>query len=116
MRIFHLSLTNFRLYTRLELSLPTGPILLHGSNAQGKTSVLEAIYYLATSRSPWTVSDKQLLNWRAKDDVMPFVKITAEIARRGCGWTGLALAGSEDTEPENQADDEGNSFLHGFSF
>ena len=35
MRLFHLSLTNFRIYTRLELSLPPGPILLHGANAQG---------------------------------------------------------------------------------
>src|SRR5579859_1864361 len=78
MRLFHLSLSNFRNYTRLELSLPEGPVLLHGANAQGKTSVLEAIYYLATSRSPWTTSDRQLLNWRTKDDPMPFVRITAE--------------------------------------
>jgi DNA replication and repair protein RecF len=80
MRLVHLSLSNFRNYTRLELSLPEGPVLLHGANAQGKTSILEAIYYLATSRSPWTTSDKQLLNWRAHDDPMPFVKISAEIS------------------------------------
>ncbi|MCC7448250.1 MAG: DNA replication/repair protein RecF [Anaerolineae bacterium] len=80
MRLFHLSLTNFRIYRRLELSLPEGPMLLFGSNAQGKTSVLEAIYYIATSRSPWTVSDKQLLNWRALDDVMPYLKISAEVS------------------------------------
>src|SRR5258708_30314123 len=79
MRLYHLSLTNFRNYTRLELSLPEGPVLLHGPNAQGKTSVLEAIYYLATSRSPWTTSDRQLLNWRVLDDPMPYFKITAEI-------------------------------------
>ncbi len=79
MRLFHLSLTNFRNYTRLELSLPTGPVLLHGANAQGKTSILEAIYYLATSRSPWTVTDKQLVNWRALDDIMPYTKIGAEV-------------------------------------
>ena len=79
MRLLHLSLTNFRNYTRLELSLPPGPILLHGANAQGKTSVLEAVYYLATSRSPWTVTDKQLLNWRVKDEFMPFARISAEV-------------------------------------
>ncbi len=79
MRLFHLSLTNFRNYTRLELSLPPGSILLHGANAQGKTSVLEAVYYLATSRSPWTVTDRQLLNWHAQDGVMPYVRMSAEV-------------------------------------
>src|SRR5579859_3217359 len=78
MRLFHLSLSNFRNYTRLELSLPEGPVLLHGANAQGKTSILEAIYYLATSRSPWTTSDRQLLNWRSANDPLPYVRITAE--------------------------------------
>jgi DNA replication and repair protein RecF len=54
MHIEHLSLTNFRNYARLELSLPQRPIVLHGDNAQGKTSLLEAVYYLATSHSPYT--------------------------------------------------------------
>lgn len=79
MRVEHLSLTNFRNYTRLEVSLPPGPVLLHGENAQGKTSLLEAIYYLATSRSPWATSDRQLLNWRAEGDILPFARISAEV-------------------------------------
>jgi DNA replication and repair protein RecF len=53
--------------------------LLHGANAQGKTSVLEAIYYVATSRSPWTTSDRQLLNWGVEQDLMPYARISAEI-------------------------------------
>lgn len=82
MRVEHLSLTNFRNYTRLEVSLPPGALLLHGENAQGKTSLLEAIYYLATSRSPWASSDRQLLNWRAEGDVLPFARISAEVVNR----------------------------------
>ena len=65
MRLTQLALTNFRTFSRLDLPLPAGPILLHGDNAQGKTTVLEAIYYLATSRSPHTSRDRQLLNWYA---------------------------------------------------
>ncbi len=65
MHITHLSLTNFRNYGRLELSLPQGPVLLYGNNAQGKTNLLEAIYYLATTRSPHADNDAQLLNWTA---------------------------------------------------
>ena len=79
MRLLHLSLTNFRNYARLEVSLPEGPVLLFGANAQGKTSVLEAIYYLATARSPWTTSDRQLLNWQVQDNFQPFVRISAEV-------------------------------------
>ncbi|GAB4270120.1 MAG: DNA replication/repair protein RecF [Candidatus Promineifilaceae bacterium] len=65
MFVNHLSLTNFRNYGRLELQLPPGPTLLHGNNAQGKTNLLEALYYLATSRSPFADNDHQLLNWDA---------------------------------------------------
>lgn len=60
MRIQHLSLTQFRGYARLELTLPADrPILLHGANAQGKTSLLEAIYVLASGRSPYTTNDRR---------------------------------------------------------
>lgn len=65
MYITHLSLTNFRNYGRLELDVPVGPTLLHGANAQGKTNLLEALYYLATARSPYADHDQQLINWEA---------------------------------------------------
>ncbi len=44
-----------------------GVTLLHGDNAQGKTNLLEAIYYLATTRSPHASLDSQLINWGAAD-------------------------------------------------
>lgn len=73
MHITHLSLTNFRNYGRLELDLPSGPTLLYGNNAQGKTNLLEAIYYLATTRSPHADNDAQLLNWNAAQSEEPLV-------------------------------------------
>lgn len=82
MHIEHLSLTNFRNYARLELTLPNKPIVLHGDNAQGKTSLLEAIYYLATSRSPYTSSDRQLIHWRTESDPLPFARMVAEFSNR----------------------------------
>ena len=82
MHISHLSLTNFRNYARLEMPFPTGPIILHGDNAQGKTSLLEAVYYLATSSSPYATSDRQLINWLAEDDPLPFARLVAEIQTR----------------------------------
>jgi DNA replication and repair protein RecF len=82
MHIDHLSLTNFRNYARLELSLPRQPVVLYGDNAQGKTSLLEAIYYLATSKSPYTTSDRQLIHWRTEHDPIPYARITAELSKK----------------------------------
>lgn len=84
MYIRHLSLTNFRNYTRLELVLPARVVLLHGANAQGKTNLLEAIYYLATSRSPQTATDRELINWIAdEEEMVPYTRLTTEVMRGG---------------------------------
>ena len=81
MQITHLSLTNFRNYGRLEQSFNTGATLLHGNNAQGKTNLLEAIYYLATTRSPHAERDQQLINWDAasQDDLIIVGRIVADV-------------------------------------
>ncbi len=79
MHIQHLSLTNFRNYARLEVDLPEGAVVLVGDNAQGKTSFLEAIYYLATSRSPYAAAERQLINWLAEGEVLPYARLVAEV-------------------------------------
>jgi len=84
MRIRYLSLTNFRGYTRLELALPERPLLLYGANAQGKTSLLEAIYLLATASSPITAHDRQLVRWEAEAEGLPYARVWAEIVRHEC--------------------------------
>lgn len=83
MQIEHLSLTNFRNYARLEMPLPSAPLVLCGDNAQGKTSLLEAVYYLATSKSPYTTSDRQLIHWRTEGDPMPHARLVAEMVSDG---------------------------------
>ncbi|HTP11001.1 MAG TPA: DNA replication/repair protein RecF [Anaerolineae bacterium] len=82
MHLRHLSLTNFRLYSRLEVDLPPQAILLYGDNAQGKTSLLEAIYVLATGRSAHTTSDRQLINWLASEEgLTPHARLAADVVR-----------------------------------
>ncbi len=82
MRIRSLSLENFRNYVRLEQEWPEQPVLLCGANAQGKTSLLEAIYYLATSRSPLTATDRQLINWTAEREGLAYAHLQAEVVQR----------------------------------
>jgi len=82
MHIRYLSLTNFRNYARLELTLPERPLLLYGANAQGKTSLLEATYLLATGSSPLTPLDRQLIKWEAEAEGLPYARVWAEVVRR----------------------------------
>ncbi len=65
MHLTHLSLTNFRNFARLDIDIPRRSVLLVGGNAQGKTSILEAIYFLAAFTSFQTNSDRQLVNFIA---------------------------------------------------
>ena len=82
MYLRHLSLTNFRTYARLEVDLPAQAILLHGDNAQGKTSLLEAIYVLATGRSSHTTSDRQMIHWLASEESRtPYARIVADVTK-----------------------------------
>jgi DNA replication and repair protein RecF len=84
----HLSLTNFRNFARLDVDTPRGPILLVGDNAQGKTSLLEAVYYLATFMSFHASSDRQLINLDAEPEPMIFARIEAQFSRNAPGVPG----------------------------
>ena len=81
MYLKHLSLANFRNYVRLELDLPPGIILIQGENAQGKTNLLEAIYYLATARSPYAQTDRELINWLAEEEELTFARLAGEMQK-----------------------------------
>lgn len=83
MYLAHLSLTNFRNYSRLELDLQPGITLLQGANAQGKTNFLEAIAYLATSRSLLASAERELVNWLAWEEPLPFARLAGELAVDG---------------------------------
>ncbi|MCC6179981.1 MAG: DNA replication/repair protein RecF [Chloroflexi bacterium] len=82
MLLRELVLVNFRNYVRLALS-PGDPItVLRGDNGQGKSNILEAIYFLATTKSPRAGSDRELVHWRARRDSIPFARLEARIDRQ----------------------------------
>ena len=83
MYLTHLSLREFRNYRELELALQPGTTLFYGPNAAGKTTLLEAVYYLATTRSPRTSADRELINWDQSGDLgfAPFTRMVAAIQR-----------------------------------
>ena len=61
----HLSLTNFRNLVELELDLPEGVVVFFGPNAQGKTTLLEAVYLMAIARSFRAENEREVLNFQA---------------------------------------------------
>jgi DNA replication and repair protein RecF len=84
MHVTKLSLRDFRNYERLDLQIGPHTTLLYGPNAAGKTSVLEALFYLATTKSTRAGADRELVRWDAVGEagVPPFARLVCEIQRR----------------------------------
>ena len=64
----HLTLSNFRNLVQLDLELPEGVVVFFGPNAQGKTSLLEAVYLLAIARSFRAENEREVVNFHAAAD------------------------------------------------
>lgn len=81
MLLRRLALANFRNYVRLGLELEDGPSVFLGDNGQGKSNLLEAVYFLATTRSFRSNNERELVRWGARDDSVPFARINAHVRR-----------------------------------
>lgn len=66
MRLRDLSLTNYRNCKELTLDLASAKVLIIGKNAQGKTNILESIYFLSALKSPRTSNNIELINFEAE--------------------------------------------------
>ncbi len=67
MIIKSLELENFRNYSGLSISFDSGTNILYGDNAQGKTNILEAIYFSATTKSHKGSKDREVINFNADE-------------------------------------------------
>ncbi len=81
MHLTHLSLTHFRAFARLDMDVPRRILLLVGDNAQGKTTLLESVFFLATFSSFHASSDRQLVNFMAADGPLAVARLVAEFQR-----------------------------------
>lgn len=63
MFIKKLMLINYRNYKELNVDFGKHVNVFMGDNAQGKTNILEAIYYCGFAKSHRTSRDKELINW-----------------------------------------------------
>lgn len=63
MKILNLKLKNYRNCINVELDLNSQKILIIGKNAQGKTNILESIYFLSALKSPRTANNLEFINF-----------------------------------------------------
>lgn len=73
-----IELSGFRNYQETALTFSDGVNVFLGQNAQGKTNMMESIYFLALARSHRTTSDKELINWEAD-----FTRVSGKINSKG---------------------------------
>ena len=78
MFLTHLSLTDFRIFSRFDQDVPRNSLILVGDNAQGKTSVLEAVYYLSTLDSFQASNSIDLINFSALQNDLAVCRIVGE--------------------------------------
>ncbi|MDB4875191.1 MAG: replication and repair protein recF [Gemmatimonadetes bacterium] len=65
-RLLHLAVRDFRNLAHVELAPPPDGLVLIGENGQGKTNLLESIYYLQILRSARGARDQDLVRFGAE--------------------------------------------------
>jgi DNA replication and repair protein RecF len=81
MHLARLAVEEFRLYRRLELSLPPEGLRIYGANASGKTSLLEAAYLLSTTRSPRASVERELVRFGSGQEygLPPYARVLGTV-------------------------------------
>lgn len=84
MYLSRLQLEQFRSYTSLDLPIQPAGLRITGRNASGKTSLLEAVMVLATTRSPRATSDAETINWSSGEEfgVPPYARLDGAVMTR----------------------------------
>ena len=70
MHVTHLSLADFRNYTRADVALQPGAVLFVGRNGQGKTNLVEAIAYAGSAASHRVSTDQALIRFGAESGIV----------------------------------------------
>lgn len=81
MHVTRLTLDEFRRYQHLKLNVPQAGLRIVGKNASGKSSLLEALLLLATTKSPRVGLERELIRWGSGEQygVDPYARVTAHV-------------------------------------
>jgi DNA replication and repair protein RecF len=83
MRLRELELDEFRSFRKLHLTIDPRGFRLIGANASGKSTLLEAVAMLATTRSPRTSAEREIAHWQSGEElsVPPYARIFGAVER-----------------------------------
>jgi DNA replication and repair protein RecF len=85
MFVRELRLDEFRSFRSLHLELESVGFRAVGANASGKSTLLEALAMLATTRSPRTSSEREVANWSSGEELgmPPYARVEGTVVRGG---------------------------------
>jgi len=93
-----LSIRGWRNYKDELVCFSPGINLFLGNNGQGKTNLLEAIYFLSCGQSPRTLKTEELINWNGK-----YFYLKGEVCRGEHNNT-IEMGGARDGRRVNKID------------
>lgn len=81
MHVTRITLDEFRRYQHLKLEVPQAGLRIVGKNASGKSSLLEALLLLATTKSPRVGIEREMVRWESGEmyGVEPYARISAHV-------------------------------------
>ena len=94
MKLNRLHLINYRNCENTELNFNKLKTLIIGKNAQGKTNILESIYFLSSLKSPRSTNSQELIRFDSQN-----LKIEAELTKSD---TDISLSYSYNTEKKRE--------------
>jgi DNA replication and repair protein RecF len=102
MYLNRLVLDEFRTYKHLDLEIPPSGMRIVGRNASGKTSVLEALVMLSTTRSSRASADRDVVRWESGSEygVSPYSRLQGTVTSQvGTQEVGISL----ELDPEGSS-------------
>lgn len=105
MYLSQLTLEQFRPYERLDLPVLPQGLRIAGRNASGKTSVLEALILLSTTRSSRASSDREMVRWTSGVEygLPPYARIEGIIQTSTDERHAIGITIEVDEGPENHS-------------
>jgi DNA replication and repair protein RecF len=86
-----LELSNYRNYDKLNIEFSNGLNIFVGENAQGKTNIVEAVYYLGSLKSHRTPRDREMIKWNCER-----AYIKSELSKNSGNYTMEFLINNQD--------------------
>lgn len=83
MYLDRLHLEQFRQYQRADIDIPLSGLAIFGANASGKSTILEAVALISTTKSPRTSVDREMMRWESGVEfgLPPFARVSGRVVR-----------------------------------